>query len=148
MEKSLDTFLSYLEEQFALGKVDLRTYSPLTLAYIGDAVFELVIRTLVVEQGNCPPNKLHKRSSALVKAPAQARMAERLLSGFTQEEEQIYKRGRNAKSYTKAKHATVIDYRKATGLEALMGYLYLQGNLKRAIDLIKLGLSEEQKDES
>ena len=75
-------------------------------------------------------------------------MIERLLPDLTQEEEQIYKRGRNAKSYTKAKHATVMDYRKATGLEALMGYLYLQGNMKRAIDLIKIGLSEEQKDES
>lgn len=148
MEKSIDAFLAYLKEEFDLGEVDLRTYSPLALAYIGDGVFDLVIRTLVVERGNCPPNKLHKRASALVKASAQAGMIERLLPDLTQEEEQIYKRGRNAKSYTKAKHATVMDYRKATGLEALMGYLYLQGNMKRAIDLIKIGLSEEQKDES
>lgn len=145
MEKSLDSFLTYLEEQFALEDVDLRTYSPLTLAYIGDAVFDMVIRTLVVRKGNCPPNKLHKRASALVNASSQAQMIERILPDLTDEEEQIYKRGRNAKAYTKAKNATVLDYRKATGLEALMGYLYLKGDAKRAIDLVKLGLDRGEK---
>lgn len=145
MEKSLDSFLTYLEEQFALEDVDLRTYSPLTLAYIGDAVFDMVIRTLVVRKGNCPPNKLHKRASALVNASSQAQMVERMLPDLTDEEEQIYKRGRNAKAYTKAKNATVLDYRKATGLEALMGYLYLKGDTKRAIDLVKLGLDRGAK---
>lgn len=145
MEKSLDSFLTYLEEQFALEDVDLRTYSPLTLAYIGDAVFDMVIRTLVVRKGNCPPNKLHKRASALVNASYQAQMIERILPDLTDEEEQIYKRGRNAKAYTKAKNATVLDYRKATGLEALMGYLYLKGDTKRAIDLVKLGLDRGAK---
>lgn len=145
MEKSLDSFLTYLEEQFALEDVDLRTYSPLTLAYIGDAVFDMVIRTLVVRKGNCPPNKLHKRASALVNASSQAQMIERIFPDLTDEEEQIYKRGRNAKAYTKAKNATVLDYRKATGLEALMGYLYLKGDTKRAIDLVKLGLDRGEK---
>lgn len=145
MEKSLDSFLTYLEEQFALEDVDLRTYSPLTLAYIGDAVFDMVIRTLVVRKGNCPPNKLHKRASALVNASSQAQMIERILPDLTDEEEQIYKRGRNAKAYTKAKNATVLDYRKATGLESLMGYLYLKGDTKRAIDLVKLGLDRGAK---
>ncbi len=142
MEKSVDPFMSYLREQFAFEDGDLRGYSPLTLAYIGDAIYDLVIRTLVVKHGNCQPNKLHKRVSALVKASAQAELIERILPGLTQEELQVYKRGRNAKSYTIAKNATMLDYRKATGLEALMGYLYLKEDTKRMIDLIKLGLGK------
>lgn len=140
MEKSVDPFMSYLREQFAFEDGDLRGYSPLTLAYIGDAIYDLVIRTLVVKHGNCQPNKLHRRASALVKASAQAELIERILPSLTEEELQIYKRGRNAKSYTIAKNATMLDYRKATGLEALMGYLYLKEDTKRMIDLIRLGL--------
>ena len=139
MEKSIDSFVEYLKEEFQLEDQDLRTYSPLTLAYIGDAIFDLVIRTLLVKHGNCPPQKLHERASRLVKASAQAEMIEKEIT--------IYKRGRNAKSYTKAKNATVSDYRKATGLEALMGYLYLKEDTKRVIELIKTGLdmAESQK---
>lgn len=140
MEKSVDPFMSYLRERFAFEDGDLRGYSPLTLAYIGDAIYDLVIRTLVVKHGNCQPNKLHRRASALVKASAQAELIERILPSLTEEERQIYKRGRNAKSYTIAKNATMLDYRKATGLEALMGYLYLKEDTKRMIDLIRLGL--------
>lgn len=140
MEKSVDPFMSYLRERFAFEDGDLRGYSPLTLAYIGDAIYDLVIRTLVVKHGNCQPNKLHRRASALVKASAQAELIERILPSLTEEELQIYKRGRNAKSYTIAKNATMLDYRKATGLEALMGYLYLKEDTKRMIDLIRLGL--------
>lgn len=140
MEKSVDPFMSYLRERFAFEDGDLRGYSPLTLAYIGDAIYDLVIRTLVVKHGNCQPNKLHRRASALVKASAQAELIERILPSLTEEELQIYKRGRNAKSYTMAKNATMLDYRKATGLEALMGYLYLKEDTKRMIDLIRLGL--------
>ena len=141
MEKSIDSFVEYLKEEFQLEDQDLRTYSPLTLAYIGDSIFDLVIRTLLVKHGNCPPQKLHERASKLVKASAQAEMIENLMPVL------IYKRGRNAKSYTKAKNATVADYRKATGLEALMGYLYLKEDTKRIIELIKTGLdmAESQK---
>lgn len=142
MEKSVDPFISYLREQFSFEDVDLRTYSPLTLAYIGDAIYDLVIRTLVVKHGNCQPNKLHKRTATLVKASAQAGLIEKIMPLLTEEEEQIYKRGRNAKSYTMAKNATMLDYRKATGLEALMGYLYLKEDTKRMIDLIKMGLDK------
>ena len=72
MEKSIDSFVEYLKEEFQLEDQDLRTYSPLTLAYIGDSIFDLVIRTLLVKHGNCPPQKLHERASKLVKASAQA----------------------------------------------------------------------------
>ena len=138
MEKSIDSFVEYLKEEFQLEDQDLRTYSPLTLAYIGDSIFDLVIRTLLVKHGNCPPQKLHERASKLVKASAQAEMIENLMPVLSEEEITIYKRGRNA---------TVADYRKATGLEALMGYLYLKEDTKRIIELIKTGLdmAESQK---
>ena len=140
MEKGVDSFSDYLKEQFSLDDLDMKTYSPLTLAYIGDSIYDLIIRTLVVCQGNCPANKLHKRTSALVKASAQAEMIEKIMPLLTEEEKQIYKRGRNAKSYTMAKNASMLDYRKATGFEALMGYLYLENQMHRMIDLVKEGI--------
>ena len=136
----------YLRDAFGLRDVDLRTYSPLTLAYIGDAIYDLIIRTLIVKQGNSRPEKMHKRASALVKASAQAEMIERLLPMLTEEEHAIYKRGRNAKSYTMAKNATMLDYRKVTGFEALMGYLYLKEDMSRLIDLVKAGLDKGEQE--
>ena len=138
----METGLSELKELFDLKDRDLRTYSPLTLAYIGDGVYELVIRTVLVKKGNCPVNQLHKKASSLVKAGAQSKMMELLEPDLTEEELAVYKRGRNAKSYTKAKNASTIDYRRATGFEAVMGYLYLKGDYKRMIDLIRAGLGE------
>lgn len=136
----MEESISYLMEQFSLEDQDIRTYSPLTLAYIGDGIYELYIRTILVKQGNCQANKLHRRASRLVKAPAQSAMVETLEPLFTPEEEAVYKRGRNAKSYTTAKNATMGEYRRATGFEAVMGYLYLTGQHIRMIDLIKIGL--------
>ena len=127
---------------FALEPEDIRSYSPLTLAYVGDAVYELVIRTMIISKGNAPVNKLHKRSAALVKAPAQAQMMKVIEPLLSEEELHIYKRGRNAKSYTSAKNASVIDYRIATGFEALMGWFYLQERQERMLELIKIGLNE------
>ncbi len=138
--------MEYLRDAFGMEDVDLRTYSPLTLAYIGDAIYDLIIRTLIVKQGNSRPEKMHKRASALVKASAQAEMIERLLPMLTEEEHAIYKRGRNAKSYTMAKNATMLDYRKATGFEALMGYLYLKEDMSRLIDLVKTGLDKGEQE--
>ena len=138
----MEASLSYLKELFALGNTDIKTYSPLTLAYIGDAVYEIVIRTVLVEKGNAQVNKLHQRASKLVKASAQSEIIEKLKEDLTEEELAVYKRGRNAKSYTKAKNASTIDYRRATGFEAVMGYLYLKGDYKRMIDLIRAGLGE------
>ena len=146
MEEGVTFMTEYLRDAFGLRDVDLRTYSPLTLAYIGDALYDLIIRTLIVKQGNSRPEKMHKRASALVKASAQAEMIERLLPMLTEEEHAIYKRGRNAKSYTMAKNATMLDYRKATGFEALMGYLYLKEDMSRLIDLVKTGLDKGEQE--
>ncbi|MGN0322611.1 MAG: Mini-ribonuclease 3 [Oliverpabstia sp.] len=136
----MEESIKYLMEQFHLEKQDIRSYSPLTLAYIGDGIYELYIRTILVEQGNRQANKLHKHASRLVKAQAQSKMIETLEPLFTPEEEAVYKRGRNAKSYTTAKNATTGEYRRATGFEAVMGYLYLTGQHFRMIDLIKIGM--------
>ena len=146
MEEGVTFMTEYLRDAFGLRDVDLRTYSPLTLAYIGDAIYDLIIRTLIVKPGNSRPEKMHKRASALVKASAQAEMIERLLPMLTEEEHAIYKRGRNAKSYTMAKNATMLDYRKATGFEALMGYLYLKEDMSRLIDLVKAGLDKGEQE--
>lgn len=138
MEKGID---SYIREQFDIKEVDVRTYSPLTLAYIGDGIFDLVIRSIVVGRGNTKANELHRKTSHIVKAHTQAEMIEKLLPKLTVEENDIYRRGRNAKSPTMAKNATMSDYRKATGFEALMGFLYLTDQFDRILFLVKEGLS-------
>ena len=130
--------------EFGLVEQDIRTYSPLTLAYIGDAIFELVVRTVLVERKNTQAEKLHKAATQIVKAETQARMIEALKESLTPEELSAYKRGRNAKAVTRAKNATMADYRKATGFEALMGYLYLKGEMERMIELIHLGVEKAE----
>ena len=140
MEESL-SLSSRIRELFGLKEVNMKAYSPLTLAYIGDAAYELVIRTMVVEKGNRQASQLHRLTTSYVKAQAQAAMIEALEPELTEEELAIYKRGRNAKSYTSAKNASILDYRKATGLEALIGYLYLSGREERVLFLIKEGIS-------
>ncbi|MBR5337105.1 MAG: ribonuclease III [Lachnospiraceae bacterium] len=139
MEKGLSSIIS---ESFGIEKKDLNTYSPLTLAYIGDVVFDIVIRTAVVCHGNTRANLLHRSTAAVVKATSQSEMMDIILPHLTEEEEAVYRRGRNAKSKTTAKNAPVVDYRKATGLEALMGYLYLDDRMERILELIKIGLEE------
>lgn len=136
MEESI-TILEAIKRDFGCGEVDIRTYSPLTLAYIGDAIYDLVIRTIVVERGNRSANNLHKKTVTYVNARVQARMIEALEDELTEEEAAVYHRGRNAKSYTSAKNASIIEYRKATGLEALCGYLYLRGQQERMLYLIR-----------
>ena len=130
--------LRELKELFDLKDADLRTYSPLTLAYIGDGVYELVIRTILVKKANCPVNR------SLVKASAQSGMMEILEPLLTEEEKSVYRRGRNAHSATMAKHATMADYRRATGFEALMGYLYLKEDFSRILELVHAGLEKEE----
>lgn len=142
MEASLKKF----KELFELEDTDIRTYSPLTLAYIGDAIYELVIRTILVKKGNTQVNKLHQRASKLVKASAQSEIIEKLKPYLTEEEMRIFKRGRNAKSFTMAKNASMSDYRRATGFEALMGHLYLTEQWDRMLELIKIGITEGEKD--
>ena len=142
MEKSVSELIQSFGQLFDLHEVDVKTYSPLTLAYIGDGVYELIIRTILVSQGNSQANKLHQRASHLVKASAQAAMSEVLKDELTEEELAVFKRGRNAHSGTMAKHATMSDYRRATGFEALMGYLYLQKEWERMFYLVKQGLTK------
>ena len=94
----METNLMQLEEQFHLKHQDLRSYSPLTLAYIGDGIYELIIRTILVKKGNCPVNQLHKKASALVKAASQSAIMEVIEEKLTQEEHDIYRRGRTGPS--------------------------------------------------
>ena len=140
MEEGL-SLVSEIRKTFALPGVDVRSYSPLALAYIGDDVYDVVVRTFVVEHANRSAYDLHKISSHFVKAQTQAAMIEALEELLTEEEEAVYKRGRNAKAYTTAKNASVADYRKATGLEALMGYLYLSDRMDRVLELMKEGFT-------
>ena len=139
----METSLKELKELFELKDQDIRSYSPLTLAYIGDGVYELIIRTILVKKGNCPVNRLHKKASSLVKAAAQSNIMEVIEEKLTPEELSVYRRGRNAHSHTMAKNATMADYRRATGFEALMGYLYLKEDYSRMVTLIRMGIGEE-----
>ena len=141
MEEGI-TILEAIKRDFACREIDIRTYSPLTLAYIGDAIYDLVIRTIVVERGNTSANNLHKTAVRYVNAVTQAQMVEALQEELSEEERTVYKRGRNAKSYTTAKNASVIDYRKATGFEALCGYLYLTGKQERMLALIRTAIGK------
>ena len=139
----METNLIQLKELFHLEDQDLRSYSPLTLAYIGDGVYELIIRTILVKKGNCPVNRLHKKASSLVKAGAQSAIMEVIEEELTPEELSVYRRGRNAHSPTMAKHATMADYRRATGFEALMGYLYLKEDYTRILTVVRMGIGED-----
>jgi ribonuclease-3 family protein len=141
MEKSVGLeFESYMREVFQMEEVDIQTYSPLTLAYIGDCVYDLIIKNIMVSRGNKQVNKLHKDTSNLVQASTQSLMMRTMQEHLTEEEHVIYKRGRNAKSVSPAKNQSITDYRRATGFEALLGYLYLKKDWKRLIDLVKIGL--------
>lgn len=141
MEKGIGTELGiYMREMLNLKEVDIQNYSPLTLAYIGDSVYDLIIKTMVINQGNKQVKKLHQETSSMVQAAAQSAMMRSLQTILTEEEHAVYKRGRNAKSVSPAKNQSLTDYRRATGFEALMGWLYLQNNWERIIELVKIGL--------
>lgn len=147
MEKSVDfDAYSYMEEVFQMQQIDINTYSPLTLAYIGDSIYDLVIKSIIINKGNKQVQKLHKETSSYVQASAQSFMMRGIQEILTEEELRIYKRGRNAKSVSPAKNQSITDYRRATGFEALMGYLYLKREWKRMIDLIKVGLDSLEQE--
>lgn len=131
-----------VESVFDCEIKDIRTCSPLTLAYIGDAVYDLLVRTVVVERANRSPKDLHRTTVKYVNAATQARMIEAIEADLTEEEMAVFHRGRNAKSATSAKNASIVDYRKATGFEALVGYLYLQNDMERAVELIRIALEK------
>ena len=130
MDKSVnnnDIFKS-IKESMGLKEINIVDYSPLTLAYIGDGIYEIVIRTMIVDEANRQVNKIHKAAD------------------LTEDESRVYKRGRNAKAITRAKNASMGDYRRATGFEAVMGYLYLTEQSERMMELIKKGLNNIKED--
>ncbi len=134
------SLLRKISELFPGKKQDVRAYSPLTLAYIGDAVYDLIIRTVVVEKANRPANILHHMTVKYVSAGAQARIVEALMDRLTEEEQSVYRRGKNAKPHTTAKNASGEEYMKATGFEALLGYLYLSDDMERVLQLVQEGI--------
>lgn len=137
MEKN---FSELIRENWSIPEKKTGGYSPLVLAYLGDDVYDLIVRSILVERTNEPVNRLHKKAASLVKASAQTDFFYRIEGILTEEEMTVYKRGRNAKSNTMAKNATVSDYRCATGVEALVGYLFLEGRTERLMELMKAGL--------
>ncbi|WP_081676105.1 Mini-ribonuclease 3 [Butyrivibrio sp. AC2005] len=130
-----------IRDNFDVPGEPMNRYSPLALAFMGDSVYEIIIRSMVVQEANRPAAQLNKMKIKYVNAAAQAKIIEYLEPKLTEEESEVYKRGRNAKSYTSAKNQSVTDYRKATGLEALCGYLYLKGEMGRLLELLKDGVS-------
>lgn len=146
MEESIN--FRYFKNTFSLDHGDASAYSPLALAYIGDAIFDVMVRTIAVSKVNKQVNKYHKDVSKIVCAPAQAKMMMGILDSLTEEEQTIYKRGRNANSYSKAKNASRSEYRTATGFEALLGYLYLKEDFKRLTDVVKMSLDVLDEDAS
>jgi len=139
MEESL---INAILTTFPGKKQDIRTYSPLTLAYVGDAVYDLVIRTVVVERANRPANELHRITVKYVSANAQSKIVQALMEELTEEEQSVYRRGKNSKPHTTAKNASVADYMKATGFEAVIGYLYLTDQMPRILELVKTGIEK------
>lgn len=127
---------------FHIKHEDLNTYSPLVLAYAGDAVYELFVRTLLIGKGNAPVHKLHKQSIAYVKAKAQSDTIHSLMEMLTPEEQDVVRRGRNAKSGTIPKNADVTDYKYATGFESLLGYLYLKGDYTRLLEVLSISVGQ------
>lgn len=135
------SILELISNTFPGKRQDIRSYSALALAYIGDVVYDLVIRTMVVSQANRPVNDLHRITVRYVSANAQSKIVQALLDSFTEEEQAVYRRGKNAKPHTTAKNASLSDYLKATGFEAVLGYLYLTDQMERLLYLVKTGIS-------
>ena len=133
MEKSIRTI-------FGNTKPDLRSLPSLTLAYVGDSAFELILRTALAEQTLDRGEKLHRRVQRYVSARGQARIAEAVEPLLTEEEAAVFRRGKNAHPESFPKSASVAEYLAATGLEALVGYLFLDGQSERAVTLVKAGM--------
>lgn len=141
MEKGIEFgFEHYMEQIPGMGTVDPRTSSPLVLAYIGDCVFDLIIKMMVAGRGNRQVHKLHEETSRYVQASAQSFMMRAMQEHLTAEEHAVYRRGRNARSVSPAKNQSITDYRRATGFEALIGYLYLNREYGRLTELVTIGL--------
>lgn len=112
--------------------------SPLTLAFVGDGVYDLLVRETLVRQANRPVGELNKIKVSLVNCESQAEFAKKLMPVLTEKEQAIYKRGRNAAPKCTPKHGSVADYHSATGLEALFGYLHINGETERISELFDI----------
>lgn len=122
-------------------------YSPLTLAFVGDAAYELYVRSRLMLLGSINTNKLHKMAIKYVKAGSQAKSMHAISDELTEKEMAVYKRGRNAKSQTVPKNADVSEYRMATGFEALLGYLYLNHEEERLLYLMRMAYEAAEKED-
>lgn len=140
MEKESLTINIFNSDKFNFPTNIIGEYSPLALAFIGDAVFEVYIRAYILTKGNMPPHKLHVLAASFVKAKSQAKVMHKITKYLNSEEIDIAKRGRNAKSGTIPKNADITDYKNATGLESLFGYLYLSGQTTRLSELLDLSI--------
>ena len=136
----MEEILDYLLKPFNIERKEAKEFSPLVLAYIGDAVYELIVRSMLVSMGNRPVNKLNKDATSLVKAGAQSEIVKLISDKLSEEEYTVFKRGRNSSPHTMAKNASMTDYKYATGFEALIGFLYLDNRCDRALELVKLGI--------
>lgn len=136
----MEEILDFLLKPFNIERRDAKEFSPLVLAYIGDAVYELIIRSILVSMGNRPVNKLNKDATSLVKASAQSEIIKLISDSLSDKEYIVFKRGRNSSPHTMAKNASMTDYKYATGFEALIGFLYLDNRCDRALELVKLGV--------
>ncbi len=137
-----EELIQNMRKDFDIKPMDVMNLQPLVLAYIGDAVYEVYIRTMLVVNNKSNVNMLHKMSVKYVKAKSQADIVHRLNDRLTADEQDIVRRGRNAKSATVPKHADVTDYRYSTGFEALIGYLYLTNNYERLMEILRLAVEE------
>ncbi|MBE5743528.1 MAG: Mini-ribonuclease 3 [Clostridiales bacterium] len=126
-----------------LEKNTAKQLSPITLAFIGDAVYTLFVREKIVFEKDLKGSELNKKTSAVVKATAQAKFVDKIMPYLTEEEIEIFKRARNSKKNTRAKSASVVEYNKSTGFEALVGYLYAIGEIDRLNYLLNLGETDE-----
>lgn len=142
-----ENFLKIMNIEDNLKGEDLNSYSPLVLAYIGDAVYEMYVRTLIVSEGNAPVNKIHKKAVKFVKAKAQADMVHKLMDILEPDELDFVRRGRNAKSGNIPKNADVTEYRYATGFETLLGYLYMKKDYIRLQEILKISVRTVMADE-
>jgi len=138
-----EDIISNMREDFDIKPMDVLNLQPLVLAYIGDAVYEAYIRTMLVINKKTNVNTLHKMSIKYVKAKAQSDIVHRIADKLTQEEQDVVRRGRNAKSVTVPKNAEITDYRYSTGYEALIGYLYLINNTARLMEILRLSVEEQ-----
>ena len=133
--------ISLIKKAWHIDRIDDKRYSPIVLAYMGDCVYELIIRSVIVISGNMQVEKMSKKCVSFVNHTYQARLIHAIEDMLTDDEMSIYKRGRNGRIASMPRRATVSEYRAATGLESLMGYLYINNKLDRCIELIREGIS-------